>query len=64
MKVSAVIWFSSKEKQYNFSAIDDFNSKVAMNHADPENVLYQFDHHTERIGHKLLKELKCAQTVN
>lgn len=64
MKVSAVIWFSSKEQQYNFSAIDDFNSKVAMNHADPDNVLYQFNPTTERIGLKVLKELQCAQGVN
>lgn len=64
MKVSAVIWFSSKEQQYNFSAIDEFNSKVATNHADPDNVLYQFDQTTERIGLKVLKELKCAQEVH
>ena len=63
MKVSAVIWFNAKEQQYNFSTIADFNSMVAMNHADPDNVLYQFDETTERIGHKVLKELRCAQVV-
>ncbi len=63
MQVSAVIWFSSKEQQYNFSSIDEFNSQVARNHADPDNVLYQFDQNTERIGLKVLQELKCAQTI-
>ncbi len=63
MKVSAVIWFSSKEQQYNFSDIDDFNSKVDSNQADSESVLYQFNQTTERIGLKLLQELKCAQEV-
>lgn len=63
MKISAVIWFSSKEQRYNFSNIGDFNSLVAMNHANPDNVLYQFDETTERIGHKVLKELQCAQQV-
>lgn len=64
MKVSAVIWFNPKEQQYNFSGIDEFNGKVATNHADPDHVLYQFDPTTERIGLKVLKELKCAQEVN
>ncbi|MDW3193814.1 MAG: hypothetical protein R8G66_15690 [Cytophagales bacterium] len=63
MKVSAVIWFDSKEQQYYFSNIADFNSMVAMNHANPDNVLFQFNETTERIGHKVLKELRCAQVV-
>ena len=64
MKVSAVIWFSSKDQQYNFSAIEDFNSMIAANDAEPGNILYQFNPTTERIGLKLLRELRFAQKIS
>ena len=63
MQVEAVIWYDPIEQEYVFSSISDFRYQVNHGKASPEDVLYQFDQHTTRVGLKLLIELRCARAL-